>query len=234
MITPISFASTYKVNNKNKSAFGKFHTYALNKENENGVCAIFNDSLTIKGGRKRSAYEYFAEQTLIVPDYMDDSVENFCYQNGIHYKKISNNELFNKKELLQRVDAPKEGYRKANVDSKKLMELASRQLNNFSHCKHDYDMYYAQSVDTMIKSGEKIPATTLHIASYSDNQDLRRYVNNFGVENLNEEQVMLDFVQQTDNPDHCVFFALQDLGMDKIPVYVDEKSYEAGKILGLF
>jgi hypothetical protein len=45
---------------------------------------------------------------------------------------------------------------------------------------------------------------------------------------------MIDFCQLYVEPDHCVYFGLRDLGMNKIPVYVDKQSYEAGKILGLF
>ena len=47
-------------------------------------------------------------------------------------------------------------------------------------------------------------------------------------------KIGLFFCQRTNQPDHCTYFALKDLGMDKIPVYVNKQSYEAGRILGLF
>ena len=86
----------------------------------------------------------------------------------------------------------------------------------------------------MLRSGDEIPATTLTIHDPSGNEDLRRYVNRFGADRLNNEQIFIDFNQKTDDPDHCVYFALRDMGIDKIPVYVDSQSYEAGSILGLF
>ncbi len=113
-------------------------------------------------------------------------------------------------------------------------ELAKNQSSNLDHCRSDYDKYYSDSVDTMLRNGDDIPATTLIIQDPSGNNALRRYVDTFGVEHLNNEQIFVNFNQKTDNPDHCVYFALKDMGINKIPVYADSQTLEAGHILGLF
>lgn len=232
MVSSVSFTGTYKVNNQNPKTFSKFQNYALNKGLEDGVKTILKDRIIKRGNH--GSFDYMAEQTLIVPDYMDVDVENFCANNGISYKKYDTKDLLNPKTITSRIACAPEEYKKVNVDVKKLEELAKNQSSNLEHCRSDYDKYYSDSVDTMLRSGDDIPATTLRILDPSGNNDLRRYVDTFGVEHLNDEQIFIDFSQKTDNPDHCVYFALKDMGIDKIPVYVDSQTLEAGHILGLF
>ena len=232
MISQVSFAGTYKVNNQNPDSFSKFQTYALNKELEDGVKASLKDKIIPRGSF--GSFDYKAEQTLIVPDYMDCDVETFCANNGISYKKYDTQDLLNPKSITSRIAYAPKGYRKVNIDVEKLEELAKNQNSNLDHCRSDYDKYYFDSVDTMLRNGDKIPTTTLTIQNPSGNEDLRRYVDRFGANRLNDEQIFIDFNQKTDDPDHCVYFALRNVGIDKIPVYVDSQSYEAGSILGLF
>ena len=221
MVSSISFTSTYKVNNRNIRQFSDFQNYVCTKESERGVKAILKDEI-IKG---KSGTDYRAQQTLIVPDYMDLSVEMYCMCKNIKYKKYYTQDLLNPKKIKSRIMEAPEGFRKVNVDVEKLEELAKNQNSNLDHCRSDYNKHYSDGVDTMIKSGDEFPATTLHINSGSDNEDLRRYVKKFGVKNLNDGQIFIDFDQRTNNPDHCVYFALKDMGMEKVHVYVDNKNY---------
>ena len=234
MVSSVSFKGTFKVDNQNSAAFSKFQDYAhkmyaVNKELENGVKIGLEDSF-IDG-----SFKYKAEQTLIVPDYMDTDVETFCANNGIKYKKYETKDLLNPKNITARIATAPNGYTRVNIDAEKLEKLIKNQDSNIQHCRDDYDKYFIDKVDTMLRCGEKIPATTLMIYDHNaDNEKLKRYVDRFGVNNLNKNQIFADFNQRTDKPDHCVYFALKDMGINKIPVYVDDKSYEAGKILGLF
>ena len=237
MISPISFSSTYKVNNEDPKAFSEFQKYALNKEYKDGVKTYLKDRATRKG----MDFKYKAEQTLIVPDSMDLGVEMYCANRGIKYKKITAEDLLQLESIKSRIRKAPAGYKKVYVDADKLEELSANQSSNLDHCREVYDEHFSDEVDTMIKSGDKITATTLFINpeegyfSFGEgNKRLKKYVETFGIERLNKEQIGLFFCQRTNQPDHCTYFALKDLGMDKIPVYVDKQGYEAGRILGLF
>ena len=234
MVSQISFAGTYKVsfNNQDPDLFSKFQEYALSKESEDGVRTSLKDKFVKKGGFGNFGYE--AERTLIVPDYMDKDVERYCAYNGISYKKFETKDLLEPKSVLSRIALPPKGYKKVYINTEKLEKLAENQLSNLDHCRSDYDKYYSGSVNALIRNGDEIPATRLYIHSPSGNDDLQRYISNFGTEGLNNNQILINFNQETNNPDHCVYFALKDMGIDSIPVYVNSQTYKAGKILGLF
>ena len=210
----------------------KFQNYALKKEKEKGVSTNLKEIIITKDGFGN--FDYKAEQTLIVPDYMDFDIETFCANNAISYKKYDTKDLLNPKSLISRIEDAPGGYKKVYIDNKKLEKLSENQYNNFAHCKNDYEKYYSDSVNVMLRSGDKIPASSLAIYNLSGNQDLKYYVESFGADNLNKEQLIIGFNQKTDDPDHCIYFALKDMGFDNIPVYVDDETYEAGRILGLF
>lgn len=231
MVSAISFTGTYKVNNQDKNSFSLFQKYALDKEHENGAATRFKDKFVPNNS---GSFDYMAEQILIVPDYMDVDVETFCKNNGISYKKYDTKDLLNPQAIKSRIAFAPKGYRQVYVDTKKLDELTKNQNSNIEHCKSDYNQCFREKVGIMFRNGEKIPATTLYIYNPSGNDDLRHYVKRFDVNHMNDKQIFVDFVQKTDDPDHCTYFALKEMGMDKIPVYVDNQSYEAGNILGLF
>ena len=234
MVSSISFNGTYKVDNvqNNNAAFYRFKDYAQDKEYEGSAVTDSKDKLIVKEGSQDIDFQ--AEQTLIVPDYMDYDVETFCANNGIKYTKHKTQDLLKPASIALRIaDAPN-GYRKVNVNSEKLEELIQGQISNIDYCEEQYDDYFQKSVDDMLKSGDKFPATTLYIRAQNGNDDLRRFINRYGVENLNNRQISADFGQRTSKPDHCLYFALRDLGFEKVPVYVDNEAYEAGSILGLF
>lgn len=233
MISSISFKGTYKVNNENMDAFYKFQKYAGSKEFEDGVSTKFRDKINKRG--INGCYDYFAEQTLIVPDSMDNEVETFCANNGIKYTKYETKDLLNPQTIDERIEYPPVGYRKVEVDTEKLEKLIQNQQNNIDHCQSDYNKYYKDKVENMLRDGSSFPATTLTIyPRFGSIDDLKHYVDNYGPDRLNENQVIIDFNQETDNPDHCVYFALRDMGLNKVPVYVDDATYEAGSALGLF
>ena len=99
MISPISFSSTYKVNNEDPKAFSEFQKYALNKEYKDGVKTFLKDRATRKG----MDFKYKAEQTLIVPDSMDWGVEMYCANRGIKYKKITSEDLLQIEAIKSRI-----------------------------------------------------------------------------------------------------------------------------------
>lgn len=231
MISPVSFSGTFKVSNKVQKSFDFFMDYALLQENKEGVQVKLHDSMNSK-----SPYNYKAQLSLIVPDSMDADVEMYCLSRGIKFKKYETADLLNIEKIQSRVlDAP-EGFKKVYVDTEKLEELAENQESNLEHCRNDYNKYYKQNAEFMLRDGGKISVPELKITPlYNSGTDgLVRYIETYGIENLNKGQIMLSLHRSTDEPDYCLYFALKDLGMKKIPVYADDETYKAGSALGLF
>ena len=104
------------------------------------------------------------EQTLIVPDYMDRDVEDFCLNNGIKCKKYNTKDLLNPNKIITRVEKVPKGYTKAYIDARRLEELITFMPHcNVNSCKHTYENDYKDEIDTIIKSGNKFSASTLTI-----------------------------------------------------------------------
>lgn len=230
MISNISFGSAYKVSSRNNGfdKFWDFQRFAGEKEVKNGVQTSFKDSFTIK------TKQYDAVQTLLVPDSMDSEVEIFCANRGIQFDKINTKEAIQPQAVLERIEQAPKGMRKVKVDIKKLMGLAKNQEQNIAHCEKDYYTYYYDKVDFMLKSGDEIPATTLWINPIGESlEDTLRYIDIFGADRLNDKQLMVEFNQTTDDPDHCVAFALKNLGIKEVPMYVDNDTYQLANALGI-
>lgn len=235
MTSNISFGSTYIVSNRDNSFnnVAKFQDFALKQEakrEQDGVRAILKDSISSK-----YPYQYDVQYTLIAPDKMDNEIERFCSYNGIEFSRLSNDYLLDPTKIEKRIELPKKKQVRTTINVDRLEKLIQTQSSNFEHCQKDYEKYYKDDVEAMLKSGEAIPATTLHITPLSsDTGNLIEYIRKYGAESLNDNQARFDFCQHTDKPDHCVYFALRDLGMQKVPIYLDCDSYEIGLALGLF
>ena len=226
MISKVSLGSTYKVqyNSNDKNAnFEKFSAFGDYPYTEGSL-------MTLKDKFKRD--NYFAERILIVPDSQDKDVEAYCKRYGIEFVKHTNDELLNPQNVISRIENAPRGYTKVNLDVEEFEKLLNRtKESNVKGCEEDYNKYFKQEMDFMLKSGDKIPATALFIDSnlYGD---FDRFVNLYGAKNV---KPTIDFAQISPNHhEHCMYFALRDLGMKKVPVYVNENSYKVGHKLGLF
>lgn len=234
MISKISFGSTYKVNNQNQE-FKNFNKFSELSSNLNLQSGDSPSGIYTKFEEKFIGDKYIAQETLIVPFCLDEQVESYCRQHNIIYTKLTDEELINPANINERIDDAPKGYKKVYVDNDKLNNLIANQDSNIRYCENDFNEYYYNDIETMLKTGDKIPATTLVINPQSGNIDeLERYINQYGVNSLNKNQISVDFDQRTDNPDHCVYFAFKLMNFNKIPVYVDNDTYKAGQILGLF
>lgn len=81
----------------------------------------------------------------------------------------------------------------------------------------------------MLKSDNEIPASTLFIHGFdSDTKDILSYVNRFGKDKLNKNQISICLEQRTNKPDECIMIALSELGMK-----INAESYKIGKALGI-
>ena len=222
MISPVSFTSTYKVTNQKPNTdvrFNTFKNYAERKAKQ----VYFADTVYKKEIIKKSFFGSLPakeEETLIVPDDFDKKVEEFCARNGIKFEKLYAHDLLDARKIKSRIQEAPRGYRKVEVDSKKFERLVQNQEGNISALKKDYKQFYTHAVMAKILEGSDFPATILRINP---------------IEGLNQDRkTTIDFVKSEDNTDCYIYFMLDDLYLDKIPVYVDDLTYKAGTELGLF
>jgi len=233
MISPVSFTSTYRANNKDNFSheYLQFRQYAAERENLDGVTVGFEDK-----NETSYPYNYSSTTTMVVPDTMDKLVEIFCRARGINVSKYKTEDLINPKTIAKRIKPAKRGMQKVNVNVEKLEDLIQNQKGNFNYCENIYENenYFSRKIDYMLKNGNPIQTSTLYITPSSSVKDTVNYINRFGANNLNEGQLFFDFNQTTDDPDHCMYFALRDLGMKNVPVYVNPDTYAIGNALGIF
>ena len=115
----------------------------------------------------------------------------------------------------------------------KLEELLKSQDSNYDHCKYTYENYFKDDTMDMLKSGEKIPAMKIAITENMAD-DVLDYIDKFGADKLNKDSLIIDFLQTVDEPNHCLYFAMKELGMNEMPVCVGYRTYDIGRKLGLF
>ena len=228
MISNIKFGSTYKINSKdnndrNFEKLWKIQNFASKHNIGNGQIK-FND------GSYKTGF-----CTIIAQDKDDSLIETFCANNGIVFKKLSTSALLKPEAIIRRIAPAPNGKQIIMINIDKLNQLQKNQQSNIGHCRHDYDEYYHDVVESMLRSGDPITTTTMYIKNKNGNnsQELIEYINKYGIDGLNKQQITIDFNQETDDPDHCVYFGLRNKKMKEIPVYVDSETYNIAQALGL-
>lgn len=230
-MNPISFRSTFVVTNRNPiDVFSKFKAIAQEEQSEHGAEFNLHSKCT-----DYANLLFSMKGVLVAPNERDKAIESYCQQRGIKYTKFENKDYKNFEDIRKRIAPPKKGFIEVDIDSEKLQKLISQSNSNFEHCENTYNSYYKNEADKIIQSNAEIPASTLYLTSLigSDNNDLIEYANTFGAQNVSSEHVRLDLTQKTDDPDHCMYFAMKELGMKKIPVYVNQESLALCEKLGL-
>lgn len=161
------------------------------------------------------------------------SLEEFCAQKGIFFQK-SESQKINLTEVLKKIKPPKNNMMLAYVNAKALEKIADSQFSNIEDCSNDYINNYYERINKMLAGDEEIPATTLCLLpSSSSQEELLTYIAQNGAYALQDRQLITEFDQRTYQPDHCMYFALRNLGMKYIPVYVDGDTYDIGMELGI-
>ena len=233
MINPISFGSTYKVSTNSKDneviAFDKFQELCEIVHSERKGSTKYEDKV-----EKKYPYNWSATQTLVVPESLDRDVERYCALHGITFTKIFTHKLLRPENIFSRIQpAPKDKVL-AYVNTKKLDKLIEKQSSNFAHVKSDYEDYFNRKTDLALKSGDKFATSTLYINPKDGSEDALKYIIKNGANALNDNSMTIWLNQETFDPDHCMYFAMKDLGIKSIPVYLDKESYAIGNALGLF
>ena len=71
-------------------------------------------------------------------------------------------------------------------------------------------------------------------------ESLLNYIEKFGTKNFDENQISIKLAQieiageKFPSPNDSLYFALKNLRMKKVPVYVNQESLAIGQKLGLF
>lgn len=231
MISPVSFGSTYKLQPINDDAKAKGYQQVMSYCDKNHISN--KEEYTHQYNKQSGLYYFALTSTIVAPDNKDEKIEKILNNYGINFYKLDSKEITKPLKIESRIAPPQEGYKLAKVNSERISEYLKEQNGNFEHCEKDYNKFYKEDTDFMLKSGDVIIAPTLYITP-SDNKDaLTEYVNVFGSDNLNPGAVFFDLGQRSDYPDHCMYFAFKDAGMKNIPVYLDKDSYDVAKVLGL-
>lgn len=241
MISPISFHGTYKVYNRENEGIQDYFEL-MNRCEMSGIKTRmdFSDYSKEASIPTVEGKEVISTTTIVAPDAFDKHIEIFCKNAGIKFTRLNQKELLRPENIIGRTTKPKrndETTKIVLVDAQKLDELSKKQtIGNFHHVEKDYENYFKQDADFSVKSGDEIIVPTLVLSSDTAGgiKGAIEYVENFGAENLNDNSIFIDLIQMTDDPDHCTYFALKNIGMKKIPVCVDEKTFELGDKMGLF
>ncbi len=253
MINPISFGSTYK-------------TYITRGDVDNGIFShpqqlikylnrndipyrrsfidpkrtptYFDPFKTDKSSQYIPAIDDYAtsKYTIVAPNEKDVDIETILTNHGIKFEKIDTDDILDKDVILDRIAPAPKDYVLATVNSDKLEKLIENQDANFEHCKNDYDNYFKENTDFLLKSGDKIIPQTLYIRYKDDDstpESLENYIHRFGVNKLNPNSLSIMQQQRGDETNINIYFGLKDLGFKKIPVYMDKNSYKNAKALGL-
>ena len=241
MISPIAFHGTYKVYNRQYEGIGDYFELMRRCE-DSGIKTKMDfinyskeGSIPVVDGQ-----EVISTVTIVAPDAYDKHIEAFCKISGIKFKRLNQDELLDHKNIIERtIKEPKDNptTKIVLVNAKKLEELNRKQtIGNYDQVRKDYKKYFKSETDFNLKSGDEIVAPTLFLNPNMAGgfKGAMEFIDRFGAENLNENSLFVDFVQMTDEPDHCMYFAMKDIGMKKIPVCVDKKTYELGSKIGLF
>ena len=190
---PISFGSTYIVKNIHPEKFSKFKSLAHFEEDVNPDKTRFFIESKLEDKQRLL---FSTKGTLIAPDFRDSSIESYCALQGISYTKLNTKNLMNVEAIKQRIAEPKNGMNMVEINAEKFEELVRKQDSNFQHCELDYKHYFKNTLETMLKKGEDIPVSTLYIApNGSSDEDFINYVDFFGADLLNPNQIFICFAQ---------------------------------------
>lgn len=234
MISPVSFGSTYKIVTSSKDSIKQQLGHDKIARFCEDIQIPYSETTTTSVSKPFGETRYQINTTMVANDREDKSIEAFFAANGINFRKYAIQSLMNPKVIESRVQPAPSGFKLAKINADKLEKfLLNQKDNNFNHCKSDYKKYYCDELDFMLKSGDDIPAATLYITPWGNKNSAIDYINRWGSENLNEDTMGINLAQRTDSPDHCMYFAMKNAGMNSIPVYMDNDSYELAQAMGL-
>ncbi|MBQ7287214.1 MAG: hypothetical protein IJW73_05575 [Candidatus Gastranaerophilales bacterium] len=176
-----------------------------------------------------------ATGTIVAGDWDDEKVEGFLSSRGIQFVKTPYADIVGEDTIIERCVAPEytPDSKLALLDVETFEKFLNKHPNgNADYCEEIYHKHFAKQTEAMVKSGNEITVPALHINSAYlgvENMALQ-----FGEDAVPDGTLSFYFNQTTNEPNHCLYYAMKNCGMTRIPVSVDERSFELGKSLGLF
>lgn len=231
----VSFGSTYTITATSHDKSSQLNGYLKMTDycEKNNVNYVHEEGFIRNSSRE--VPRFWQSISVTVPDEQNATIEDFCNMHNIKFNKIDTENILEPEAILSRIKEPPENsnMQKIHINAEKLEKLLENHENNFEHCKSDYKKYFHNKTDYMLKSGKPINAPCLNITPESGLEDTIDYINKYNSANLNDNMLFIDLFQKTTSPEHCLYFALRDLGMNKIPVYVNEDTAQLCQALEL-
>ncbi len=234
MISKISFKSTYiaTLNKTGKDKFYAFTNFALMNSHAYGAFSMLTDKTSTQ-----LPFKYSSDCILIVPKSNNNEVEGFCKSRGIFIEKIPTENLSVSKKILEKIKPPEQGKQIVFVNFKKLEKLAKKQCSNFALCERNYKEIPNKKSLLKSRNNTPIKTSTLHIKptrTYASSDELLNFLAKGDNKIIDNETLFVYFSLEKENQDYCTYFALRDLGLKYIPIYVDKETYKIGHALKLF
>ena len=232
MISKISFGSTYRACTCliSPEKLNEFREFAISLRENNRDTVEFGDC-----GKLHRIPKCNDSCILVVPDEMDEKVDDFCNKNNIKPDKCDT-ELYTIPDvILARIKNPPKGMRKVKVNSEELQKLTEKQRNNFKALKMLYDTRYKSKMKFLIESGMPISASTLKLELIDkDIQDNFEQSGGISIDNLPSRALYAKLNSLTkDDIEQYMYFAMQDFGIKEVPMYVNDETYKIANALGI-
>lgn len=248
MLSPISFQGTYRAyitgGNPKRRAYAhpQLEKYCAAQQLTyeetflDGKQTLPKQHIKVIEKNKSSNDRFFAYYTIFSPDEKDAALKSYMKTNGINYEQLSP-EMVTPEGIKERIKPAGFGHTLVYVDSEKIEELLKIQRDsNFQQAKKDYDRLFKGKSQLVLRSREEIEPPVLYVncnAYDGDPATLKSYIDSFGMESLGPSMIGFWQIQEGKDRDINMYYAMKDLGMKDIPVYLDRQSLENAQMLGL-
>ena len=222
-MNPISFGSTYVVKNASSKNFIDFQTFAKEEQRLHDG-AWFSEINYADSDDKLCSLK----GVLVAPDERDSVIETYCAEQGILFEKYKTKDLLKPETIVKRIAPAKEGFQMVEVDVEKLEDLLVKHQTNYYVYRDFYNKQFKSDVEKLLRKDDNIPAATLRITTNSGNIE----GNSESIE-IDKDTIFICFMKSFCDNDEFMYFAMKELGMKKIPVYVYEKNLVLCQKLGL-
>lgn len=230
MTSPICFKGTYifPLSGNSGDKFHKMFDY-INKNNSNlqfGYADLdkFDNGCYI--GKEKVL-------NVITSKELDFPIESYCLQNGISFTKISDISLIEPLTTLLNTVPSKDKKILTFIDIFQFEKLIKSQRTNVYACYEQYSNLHRSRVLGMIKYSDDIQAPTLEITP--NNMSSKEALDILdGSKKLQDDFLTVAFTSKSLNPDYELYFGYRELGLTKIPVFVDKNTHDIGLKLGIF
>lgn len=197
-------------------------------------CNKLNADYSVNTGKPQTPTSQTHNYLLSVPSSMTNDVEAFCAIKGIKFKRYTSKA----EAAADRIKEPEAPYIKTEINAAKFKKLLDTQrATNIHHLASNYNQGEKVNVDKLL-SQDEVPATTLSIKHpvqsliYNTEKTVNT-LNQKGIEGLRDDQLVISFEQKTTGPDNLTYFAFLEAGLEKIPVYMDEDTYQIANAAGI-